>query len=200
MVEDALEVVGFVLLKAWKGFQQDKILFSVKERTKVRNIKMKTINNQQLISIINMESTVEVKETKECLQAKDSVRNMMGRYLAFVTFCLYDEEYVDTMENLLPLDSFARAKLKVRGEASVNSLGLSVMRMDFEPSVFSLGISIEMAEGEINSELDTTILVSAYRTLEQLRDYVLTENFEKVVRDNFEKQIDISFAQSRDCN
>ena len=147
-----------------------------------------------------MVSTLEAKGMNLCERAKDSVRNMMGRYLAFVTFCLNDEEYVDTMENLLPLDSFARAKLKLRGEATINSLGLSVMKMDFEPSVFSLGISIEMAEGESNSEIDTTILISAYRTLEQLRDYVLTENFEKVVRDNFEKQIDISFAQSRDCN
>lgn len=148
-----------------------------------------------------MLSTLEAKETDLCQQAKDSVRNMMGRYLTFVNLCLYDERYTETMENLLPFDHFARAKLKLEGnEYNINSLGISVMRMDFKPSVFSLGISIEIAEGDSNSENNTTILISACRTLEQLRDYVQTENFEKVVRENFEKQIEISFARRQVSN
>ena len=90
-----------------------------------------------------MASTLEAKELDICQQTKDSVRSMMGRYLAFVGLCLYDEGYIETMENLLPFDHFARAKLILRGEESkIKSLGVSVMRMDFEPSVFSLGISI----------------------------------------------------------
>lgn len=143
-----------------------------------------------------MVSTLEAKEMNLCQQAKDSVRNMMGRYLTFVNLCLYDERYTETMENLLPFDHFARAILKLEGnQYNINSLGISVMRMDFEPSVFSLGISIEIAEGVSNSENNTTILISACRTLEQLRDYVQTENFEKVVREIFEKQIEVSFAR-----
>ena len=143
-----------------------------------------------------MVSTLEAKEMNLCQQAKDSVRNMMGRYLTFVNLCLYDERYTETMENLLPFDHFARAKLKLEGnEYNINSLGISVMRMDFKPSVFSLGISIEIAEGVSNSENNTIILISACRTLEQLRDYVQTESFEKVVRENFEKQIEVSFAR-----
>ena len=143
-----------------------------------------------------MVSTLEAKEMNLCQQAKDSVRNMMGRYLTFVNLCLYDERYTETMENLLPFDHFVRAKLKLEGnQYNINSLGISVMRMDFEPSVFSLGISIEIAEGISNSENNTTILISACRTLEQLRDYVQTDNFEKVVRENFEKQIEVSFAR-----
>ena len=148
-----------------------------------------------------MVSTLEVKEMNLCQQAKDSVRNMMGRYLTFVNLCLYDERYIETMENLLPFDHFARAKQKLEGnQYNINSLGISVMRMDFEPSVFSLGISIEIAEGVSNSENNTTILISACRTLEQLRDYVQTESFEKVVRENFEKQIEVSFARRQVSN
>lgn len=141
-----------------------------------------------------MASTLETKELDICQQTKDFVRSMMGRYLAFVGLCLYDEGYIETMENLLPFDHFARAKLTLRGvESKIKSLGVSVMRMDFEPSVFSLGISIEIEGG--NRRNDTTILISAYRTLEQLREYVQTDDFEKVVSENFEKQIEISFAR-----
>ena len=141
-----------------------------------------------------MISTLEAKEMNLCQQAKDSVRNVMGRYLAFASMCLYDERFIGTMNSLLPFDHFARAKLTLRGvESKIKSLGVSVMRMDFEPSVFSLGISIEIEGG--NRRNDTTILISAYRTLEQLREYVQTDDFEKVVSENFEKQIEISFAR-----
>ena len=44
-----------------------------------------------------MVSTLEAKEMNLCQQAKDSVRNMMGRYLTFVNLCLYDERYIETI-------------------------------------------------------------------------------------------------------
>lgn len=143
-----------------------------------------------------MASRKETNRMYICQQTKDSVKNMMDRYLSFVTLCLYNDRYTETMNNLLPFDNFARAKLKQNQKVSkVKSLGMSVMRMDFEPTIFSLGISIEIEEGKYNRGNDTTILVTACRTLEQLRQYVRTEDFEKVVRGNFDKQIDISFSQ-----
>ena len=120
----------------------------------------------------------------------------MDRYMSFVTLCLYNERYIETINNLLPFDNFARAKLKQDNkESKVKSLGMSVMRMDFEPAIFSLGISIEIERGEYNSGNEITILVTACRTLEQLREYVRTADFETVVKENYYRQIDICFSQ-----
>lgn len=142
-----------------------------------------------------MASKIETDRMYTCQQAKDIVNNMMDRYLSFVTLCLYNDRYTETINNLLPFDNFARAKLKQNNKASIiKSLGMSVMRMDFEPAIFSLGISIEIEEGKYNRGNETTILVTACRTLEQLREYVRTEDFENMVRGYFDKQIDISFS------
>ena len=67
------------------------------------------------------------------------------------------------------------------------------MRMDFEPSAFSLGVCLEIAEGKYNKAINTTILVSAGKTLEEIKEYVNTEEFAKRVRESFEKQVDNSF-------
>ena len=143
-----------------------------------------------------MVSKIEARRMDICQQTKDSVKSMMDRYMSFVTLCLYNERYIETINNLLPFDNFARAKLKQDNkESKVKSLGMSVMRMDFEPAIFSLGISIEIERGEYNSGNEITILVTACRTLEQLREYVRTDDFETVVMENFYRQIDISFSQ-----
>lgn len=131
-----------------------------------------------------------------CQQAKDSVKSMMDKYLSFVTLCLYNDRYIETINNLFPFDNFARAKLKQDNkESKVKSLGMSIMRMDFEPAIFALGISIEIEREEYNSWNEITILVTACRTLEQLREYVRTDDFETMVMENFYRQIDISFSQ-----
>lgn len=116
-------------------------------------------------------------------------------YLEFVTRCLDDEEFVKAMYELLPFNNVVQAKLKIVDDASpVKSMGLSIMRMELDPPLFSLGISIKIAGSEVNKAVNSTVFIAACRTLEELRKYVKSDAFSEQVKDNFEKQIEESFS------
>lgn len=141
-----------------------------------------------------MELTSEQRAILVCQETKNSVNEILELFLQYATMCLENEEYVNAINALLPFDKFLQIKEKnLYDNSLVESLGLSIMRMDFEPSVFSLGACLEIAEGKYNKAINTTILVSAGKTLEEIKGYMKTEEFAKQVRENFEKQVDVSF-------
>ena len=140
-----------------------------------------------------MRATRELK-TSKCQKTKDIVRNNIEDFVELVTKCLYNEDFVETMNALLPFDNFVQSKLQIEDDTSmVRSIGVSIMRMEFERPLFSLGINIEIAESKGNKAINSTILISACRTLEELREYTRTDDFIRHVKENFEKQIDSSF-------
>ena len=141
-----------------------------------------------------MELTGEQRAIQVCQETKNSVNGILELFLQYATHCLESEEYVNAINALLPFDHFLQIKEKnLYDNSLVESMGLSIMRMDFEPSVFSLGACLEIAESKYNKAINTTIFVSAGKTLEEIKEYVRTENFAKQVRENFEKQVDMSF-------
>ena len=142
-----------------------------------------------------MEAIKELKTKYSCQQTKDAVNGNKKEYVEFVARCLDNEEFLKTVSELLPFDNVAQAKLKIVDDASpVKSLGLSIMRMEPESPLFSLGISIELVDGEENKAVNTTIFISACRTLEELRGFVKTDAFSMQVKEYFEKQIEESFS------
>ena len=142
-----------------------------------------------------MEAIKELKTKFSCQQTKDAVNGNKKEYVEFVARCLDNEEFLKTVNELLPFDNVAQAKLKIVDDASpVKSLGVSIMRMEPESPLFSLGISIELVDGEENKAVNTTIFISACRTLEELRGFVKTDAFSMQVKENFEKQIEDSFS------
>ena len=148
-----------------------------------------------------MEDIKELKTKYSCQQTKNIVIGSKREYGEFVARCLDDEEFVKTMNELLPFDNVAQAKLKIVDDASpVKRIGLAIMRMEPESPLFSLGISIEITGSEENKAVNSTIFISACRTLEELREYVKSESFSMQVKENFEKQIEGSFSvQDKDC-
>lgn len=142
-----------------------------------------------------MEDIRKLKTKYSCQQTKDAVIGSKREYVEFVARCLDDEEFVKAMNMLLPFDNVAQAKLKIVNNTSpIKSIGLSIMRMEPESPLFSLGISIEIAGSEVNKDVNSTIFISACRTLEELRDYVKSDAFSVQVKENFEKQIEDSFS------
>lgn len=142
-----------------------------------------------------MEAIKELKTKYSCQQTKDAVNSSKKEYVEFVARCLNNEDFIKTVNELLPFDNVAQAKLRIIDNASpVKSLGLSIMRMEPESPIFSLGISIELAGDEDNKAVNSTIFISACRTLEELRAFVKTDAFSIQVKDNFEKQIEESFS------
>ena len=103
-----------------------------------------------------MENIRELKTKYSCQQTKDAVIGSKREYVKFVARCLDDEEFIKVMNELLPFDNVAQAKLKIVDDASpVKSIGLSIMRMEPESPLFSLGISIEIAGSEENKAVNS---------------------------------------------
>jgi hypothetical protein len=141
-----------------------------------------------------MEVTREESAYK-VLQAKRIVSNQLKEYIEFVSKCLDNDDFVDAMNELLPFDNCVQSRMKVAGDTSVvKSMGLSIMRMEIDPPLFSLGVSIEIADRGGNGTTNSTTFMVACKTIEELRGYVQTDEFVGLAQVNFEKQINECFA------
>ena len=135
----------------------------------------------------------------QCQRAKDAVNKNKKKYLDFVAKSLENRHIENAAASLLPFDNVISARLRFVDNASqVKSMGFSVMRMELTPATYSLGISIEISEGEYNSAANPTIFLAAFQPLEQLKEYVKGENFSLQVAEIFESQIDNCFYPSND--
>ena len=142
-----------------------------------------------------MELTNEYRAHRVCQETKNSVNGILEFFLHYLTLYLEEEEYVNAINTLLPFDNCVEIKEKNKYDQSlVNSMGLIIKRTGLEPSVFSLGVSLDIAKGRYNQAINTTVFVSAGKTLEEIKDFVKTEDFAKQVRENFEKLVDKSFS------
>ncbi len=145
-----------------------------------------------------METSKEITMMHQCQKAKDAVNKNKKKYLEFVAKSLDNRHIEDAAASLLPFDNVISARLHFVDDASqVKSMGFSVMRMELTPATYSLGISIEISEGEYNSAANPTIFLTAFQQLGQLREYVKGENFSIQVTEIFDSQIDNSFYPSK---
>ena len=143
-----------------------------------------------------METSKEITMMHQCQKAKDAVNKNKKKYLEFVAKSLYNRRIENAAASLLPFDNVISARLHFVDDASqVKSMGFSVMRMELTPASYSLGISIEISKGEYNSSSNPKIFLTAFQTLEQLREYVKSEVFSSTVIEYFESEIDKCFFQ-----
>lgn len=141
-----------------------------------------------------MEATREENAYK-VQQAKRIVNNRAKEFVEFVARCLDDDDFEDAMNNLLPFDKCVQSKMKMEDETPiVKSMGLSIMRMEIDPPLFSLGVNIEIADRGGNGTTNSTTFMVACKTIEELREYVQTDEFVGLAQVNFEKQINECFA------
>ena len=146
-----------------------------------------------------MENIKELKSKYNCQNTKDGINGSLKDYTEFVDICLEREDFVKAMNKLLPFDNVVQAKLKIVDDASpVKSLGLSIMRMEPELPLFSLGISIEIAGSKDNKAVNSTTFISACRTIEELREYVKSDAFSLQIKEISEKQIEDSFSSQNE--
>lgn len=129
-----------------------------------------------------------------CQKEKDVVEKKKKEFLNFVVKSLDSKSIAKASEALLPFDNFVSAKQCFVDESSlIRSMGFSLMRMELEPSTFSLGISIEICGGTYNNKTDSILLITAFKTMTQLSEYVRSDGFSSTVTEYFESEIDKSF-------
>lgn len=133
-----------------------------------------------------------------CQKTKDDLNKNKKQFLDFVVKGLSSGNVVKAAEALLPFDNFVCAKLSfVDEESQIKSLGFSLMRMEVEPSTFSLGISIEVSGSKFNGGIAQTMFVTAFHTLEELKNYSMSVEFSKHVSEVFEAQIEDCFYSQK---
>lgn len=115
---------------------------------------------------------IEYMMTSNCQQAKDVVQCNIKDYIGFVNRCLNNEDFSKAINSLLPYDHCVQSKMIIESEVTaLKSMGLTILRMEFEPPLFSFGISIELERGDKNNAANSTIFIAARRTLEELREF-----------------------------
>ena len=131
-----------------------------------------------------------------CQETKNSAYVILELFLHDIAICLEREKYVNAINSLQPYKDCVRIEQENKYDQSlVKSMGISVMRMEFEPSVFNLGVSLEITEGKYNDAVAIKGLEPTFRTMEELSDYVQSESFIAQVWEDFEKYINNSFFQ-----
>lgn len=136
-----------------------------------------------------MQATKE-KSADNVQQANSIVSNRAKEFAEYVVRCLDSDDFVDAMNVLLPFDKCVQSKMKMEEASIVKSMGLSLMRMEIDPPLFSLGVNVEIAGREGNEATNSTIFIAACKTIEELRAFVQTEDFVRQTIENLEKQID----------
>lgn len=138
-----------------------------------------------------MESTNEQNTMKACQQTKSFISQNMKDYLDFAVKILDDEEFIKSAMSLLPFDNFAVAKLRFMDALSqVKSMGLSLMKNELEPAKYSLGVSIELVGNDEKENIDTTAFIIAGRTLNDLKEFVGSDQFAKDASQQYEQLIE----------
>ena len=109
--------------------------------------------------------------TSECL-----LHNIED-YTEYVSQVLHDGTFLMELNKTMPFDKMVNAtKNMVPHNGMIKKMGISVMRMDIEPSLYSLAITL-MFKGKDGIMQNHSIFVKACKTIEELQRVVAEENF-----------------------
>ena len=101
------------------------------------------------------------------------------------------ENFSKSAAALLPFDKFAGKRIRFMSDnVIVKSMGVALMKMELEPARFSLGVSIEIANEKENDNTETTIMVLAGKSYNEIIEYVKSKKFLDVAKAQFEQQIE----------
>lgn len=137
-----------------------------------------------------------ITSIQECQQTKNSVNGIIEDFLGYVTACLNHKEYEEAINDLRPSDKFTQIKLRNAYDHSlIDKIGVVIMRMESESPFYSLSVCIEITEGKYNQVLKATIPVLTCQSIEEMKMYVQTDDFMRLVKQIYEKQVEISFLK-----
>ncbi len=113
--------------------------------------------------------------TSECLLER------VEEYVAFVCRVLHDEAFLVELQKTMPFDKMVHAAMDTgRNGGRIRRMGISVMRMDVEPSLFSLAVTI-MFRGVDGMQQNHSIFINACKTIEELQHLAAEEDFKTEV-------------------
>lgn len=122
------------------------------------------------------------KEIISINRVKAFLSDNIEKFAGFVNQVIYDEEFLKCVRELLPFDGMVYVSMNVLPEKQiVRKMGIIVMRMDLDPSLFSLAVTITIDRGNNEKQHDISVFLTACKTIEELQEYVNGDKFRKEV-------------------
>mgnify|MGYP006874214707 FL=1 len=123
------------------------------------------------------------KSTSECL-----LQNIED-YAKFVNQVLHDETFLIELNKSMPFDKMVNATKNMgTHNGAIKKMGISVMRMDIEPPLYSLAVTL-VFKGKDGLMQNHSIFIKACKTIEELQRVVAEENFKKEILTVCEEKI-----------
>ncbi len=131
---------------------------------------------------------------EQCLQVKQFIADNIRKYAGFAQSFLKQMETKEATQQLLPFDGTLQEYMRfLDSESMLNNLGISLMKMDLKPNLYSLGISFEIKNESSDKGHETIIWITACKTIEELETFVCTDDFQTESLFQFNNQVDSYF-------
>ena len=105
----------------------------------------------------------------------------IGDYTKFACQVLHDQNFLIELNKAMPFDKMVSATMNIGANGgAIKKMGVSVMRMDIEPSLYSLAITF-MFKGSDGITQNHSIFINACKTIKELQKLVSEENFKKQI-------------------
>lgn len=110
-------------------------------------------------------------------------------YAKFVSQVLHDEAFLVELDKTLPFDKMVHATMNIASNhTAIKKMGVSVMRMDIEPPLYSIAITMQF-KGRDGYIQNHSIFINACKTIEELQQLVTRENFKQEVLSLCEERV-----------
>lgn len=102
-------------------------------------------------------------------------------YVTFVRQTLCDETFLVGLSRIMPFDKMVHATKNMgMNSFGIKKMGISVMRMDIEPPLYSLAVTL-LFKGTDGLMQNHSIFINACKTIEELQQLAAEEDFKKEV-------------------
>ena len=97
---------------------------------------------------------------------KATLSDIMEKFIEFANIVTHDEEFLKCVNGLLPFGGVAHALMNVvPARQAIKKMGVMVMRMDMEPPLFSLAVSMTIGKDDEGLQDYSVILQKEYTSL-----------------------------------
>lgn len=128
----------------------------------------------------------------DCMIGNDTSKYLLKSVKDFATFVcqvLHDETFLVELNRTMPFDKMVHATKNMgMNSLGIKKMGISVMRMDIEPPLYSLAVTL-MFKGADGLMQNHSIFINACKTIEELQQFTGEEDFKKEVLSLCEERV-----------
>lgn len=119
----------------------------------------------------------------------ESLVKIVENYSEFVSQLLHDEAFLVELDKIRPFDKMVHATMNVTSShAAIEKMGVSIMRMDIEPSLYSMSVTLQIKRKDGITQ-HHSVFINACKTIEELQQLVTEEDFKTEVLSVCEKRV-----------